>query len=578
MNRLEIIADLQDKNRALTEENERLRAQVQTLQAENGTLLRQLVGPKKEPFDIDDDQPELESVIADAFEETKRFIDEHDPDDDEASEYDAPTSTSAVAANDADDGFSLSPSEVEAAKKPKKRKKNQHKHGRMNLEALEGVLDVQDVYVKLNEADQVCPVTGTPLTLTDGQVITRKLEIEPQKIIIKRYIRERCISPDAMAEGEDFHVTLPQLPPCVIHKSLMGEGLMADLLVSKYLDHTPYYRRSKMIARHGFELSRQTMSGITLTLALDVLMPLYDLHMRSILSADYVFMDDTRFKVQEQYLSEEQRQDLGSSRMWVYGSIDPHQVAYVFTLNRSNDSCGDILSGYEGFVQADAYSAHDIIFRENARALEVGCMAHMRRKFYESLDSAPSEAELVLVVLRRLWRLEEAATKAQFSESQRLAMRQAQSKPLVEALWKEMKGMKERCLPSSKIGQALTYAINQEQALQRFLVDGRIRLDNNLAEQAMRPIALARNNYYGCGSERGGRAAAIILSLGMSCELLGINAWVYFRDILRRLPTIADDPAQLTQLLPINWQEGPPEPSTVYMPALPRPPVPVIRC
>ena len=177
---------------------------------------------------------------------------------------------------------------------------------------------------------------------------------------------------------------------------------MADILVSKYMDHKPLYRIERTLSREGVHLARSTMSSIAVRCGSEVLFRLYQRLIDFVLSFNYIFSDDTRMPVQVNNLTAEQRIDeLGSPRMWVYGNVEgPRQVVYDFTLSRRNDGPEKFLSGYRGYLQADAYSGYDVIF-ENPNVIEVGCMAHSRRKFDEAMDSSPKKASEILGFLSR---------------------------------------------------------------------------------------------------------------------------------------------------------------------------------
>ena len=183
--------------------------------------------------------------------------------------------------------------------------------------------------------------------------------------------------------------------------------------------------------------------------------------------------------------------------MWVYGNAaverERRQVFYDFTLNRGASGPSGILADYKGHLQADAYSGYDALYdAPGSQIIEIGCLAHARRKFSESMDSSPKLASEVLGSIRELYRLEDKADIDNVDLAERLRIRQESSKPIVNALWTRMETMYKEVLPKSAIGGALTYAINQKAALQRFMDDGRFRLDNNWAENHMRPMAVGR--------------------------------------------------------------------------------------
>ncbi len=510
----------------------------QQLQEQVQRLLKRLYGPKSEAFLENPDQLLFDDLLASVLEQAR----------------DAGRSTGAAP--------DLIPPE-----NPVSRPRRRHNHGRMDLEVLESVLECEDVIVDVSAEEKCCPVSGDAM-VEIGREVTRKLEIRPGRILIKRYIRPKFASRRCPEAG----VVLAELPAFPIPKCKLDVGLMADILVSKYMDHKPLYRIERSLKREGVVLSRRTMSGIALRCGVEVLLPLYTFLKAFVLSFRYLFSDDTRMPIQVHNVAEADRDELGSPRMWVYGNaVGPRQVFYDFTLNRGNQGPDAILSGYTGYLQADAYSGYDIVFNSTQTTIvEVGCWAHTRRKFDEALDSSPRYASEVLGAIRELYLIErQGDNEAGDAPEMRKAIRQQYAKPIVEALYTRFDAiLEEGALPKSPIAKAIGYAKNQRQALERFLDDGVLRLDNNWAENHMRPLALGRKNYLFVGSKRGGTAAAIIYSFAESCRLVNVNPVDYFKDVLWRIAS--HPPDRLSELLPCNWKPGKPPGDRIIMPPMPR--------
>ncbi len=532
--------ELAVKNNQVNELVEALNAagqREQRLQAEIKKLLKRLYGPKSEAFHADPNQLLLDELLAEALEQAKAAGGDLQPDD-------------------------VLP-EAEALK-PRPRRR--HKHGRIDLETLEDTLDVQDIIVDVDDDQKICPETGEAM-IQMGQEVTRKLEIIPGRIIIKRFIRPKYVSPPAPQSG----VVMAQLPAFPIPKCLLGVGLIADILVSKYTDHKPLYRIERTFKREAVHLPRSTMSAIAVRCGVEVFFSLYECLIQHVLSRDYIFSDDTRMPMQMQHLSPAEREEIGSPSLWVYGNaIGPRQVFYDFTLNRTNEGPQRVLANYNGYLQADAYAGYDVVFNNpKTNAVEVGCWAHGRRKFNDALDSSPRLGSEVLASVRELFLIERRADQGGITcADERLAIRREHAKPILEALYPRMAAMRAEILPKSPIATAITYAINQRGALTRFLDDGRLRLDNNWAENHMRPMALGRKNYLFVGSPRGGRAAAVIYSFTESCRLVDVNPVHYFKDVLWRIASHPTD--RLEELLPCNWQPGPPVSDRIIMPPMVR--------
>jgi hypothetical protein len=271
---------------------------------------------------------------------------------------------------------------------------------------------------------------------------------------------------------------------------------------------------------------------------------------QAVLEGGVLFTDDTPTPLQEQGLGKFRK-----ARMWVYvrGGTGPPLVAYDFSIDRSKRRPLDYLKDYQGYVHADAYSGYDELFRKEG-IIEVGCWAHARRKFDEAASSRPQEATDILARIARLYHEVETPC-AGMTPEEKCRFRQERSAPLLEGIFEKLEELRPKTTPSEPLRKAIDYALNQRKALCRYLADGRLRPDNNLAENAMRPIALGRKNWLFVGSERGGRAAALFMGLVQSCKSLGINPWEYFDDMLRR---IMSHPAnRLRELLPDQWKPLP---------------------
>lgn len=518
---------------ALGEANQR----EERLQGQLTRLLRRLYGPKSEAFIYDPSQLVFDDILGAALEQAR--------DAGVADPFIAPEAAPA---------------------EPPRRQRNRHNHGRLDLELLEGVLQCEDVIVDVEEDEKLCPETGEPMVAM-GQEITRKLEMVPGRIIIRRYIRPKFVSPQCPEAG----VVLAQLPTFPIPKCKLDVGLIADILVSKYTDHKPLYRIERALGREGVTLARSTMSGIAVRCGAEVLLGLYRCLTDFVLSFDYIFSDDTGMPMQIQHLPKSLRDELGSPRMWTYGNVEaPRQVVYDFTLNRGKEGPEAFLARYSGFLQADAYAGYDVVFnRPDGAVIELGCNVHARRRFEEAMDSSPRLASEILASYQELFKIERRADEAKIDcPLKRLAIRREYSAPIVEAMYQRMAAMVLEVLPKSPIAGAIGYAMNQRKALTRFLEDGRFRLDNNWAENHMRPLALGRGNYLFVGSPRGGLAAAVIYSFTESCRLAGVNPVEYFKDVLWRINS--HPPDRLPELLPCNWEPGPPPGRRIIMPPMPR--------
>jgi hypothetical protein len=283
----------------------------------------------------------------------------------------------------------------------------------------------------------------------------------------------------------------------------------------------------------------------------DLLRPLYDLMVSVVLQSRALHTDDTTVKMQELVTHL-----LSTARFWVYlgDAAHPYNV-FDFTVNRKRDGPEQFLVNYQGYLHADAFSGYDGLYLPDprtaaARIIEVACNAHARRKFYEARGSDALRSHQALAYYRQLYELERAAKD--FSDGQRLQMRQDLAVPILEQFRQWLEAQRPQVLPKSPMGEAIGYALNNWAALVRYTEAGFLAIDNNISEREMKRIAIGRKNWLTVGSPRGGQTAAVLFSFTSTCQRLGVEPWAYLQDVLARLPTT---PAgQLGDLLPDHWQ------------------------
>jgi transposase len=256
------------------------------------------------------------------------------------------------------------------------------------------------------------------------------------------------------------------------------------------------------------------------------------------------------------------QQQQTKGHLWVYlgNSAHPYTV-YDFTLGRCADRTQECLLGYKGFLHADAFSGYDQAFQDGC--VEVGCWAHARRYFYDARTTDPVRACYMLALIGQLYALEAAAKyaaeAAKLTESEfwdvRQQLRERQALPLLAKIREYAAGVRPQVLPRSPIGEAFTYLHNQQQALERYTEYGLLDIDNNVAEQALRAVAIGRKNWLFVGSEEGGKTAAVLYSFTQTCKRHGLDPWFYLREVLTILPTLsaADRVTELPKLLPDQW-------------------------
>ena len=376
-----------------------------------------------------------------------------------------------------------------------------------------------------------------------GSEVTRKLGRTPESFFIVEYVRFKYASKPRPELG----VMTPALPDAIIPRCPADESLLASVLVSKYADHLPLNRLTEIFARSGVKISRQTLSKWVLTLGA-ALSPLYDELGRQILHSGRVFVDETPILMQ---IDEKGR--CQTAYMWTYvggGGTDPPYRYYEFRTNRNHEHALATLKGYRGLLHSDKYGVYEVLAQKDG-IVWCPCMAHVRRKFVEAEGGDPAFRRNVLRRIRYLFMLERAAWKG--TPEVRMRIREKIEKPLLERLTRIVKdrAMAGGLLPKSKLAKAVNYYLGLEPYLGNYLTNPDARLDNNVAERAVRPLAVGRKNWLFIGSENGGRAAATILSLVQTCRNLGINPQHYLEDVMRR---VMSHPARFVyQLLPDNW-------------------------
>jgi len=341
-------------------------------------------------------------------------------------------------------------------------------------------------------------------------------------------------------------------PAQPIAKGLPGPGLLAHLIVSKYVDHLPLHRLERIYERQGLFLSRSTLCD-WLAACGQLLGPLYERLVARVLLSRALHTDDTPVKMQDKVTHL-----LTTARFWVYlgDAAHPYNV-YDFTVNRKRDGPQQFLADYRGYLHADAFSGYDSLYLPEARTgaariIEVACNAHARRKFYEARTSDALRSHQALAYYRQLYALERSAQNLDLDDAQKLQMRQDFSVPILGGFRQWLEAGRGDVLPKSPLGEAIGYALNNWAALVRYTEAGFLAIDNNVAEREMKRVAIGRKNWLFVGSAQGGRTAAVLLSFTSTCYRLGVEPWAYLQDVLTRLPTAAAE--QVDELLPDKWQ------------------------
>jgi len=374
-----------------------------------------------------------------------------------------------------------------------------------------------------------------------GEVITEELEYTPPELIVNRYIRPKYVRAD------NGGILIGELPNRPIEKGIPGPGLLANILVSKYVDHLPLYRQNMIFERHGMTIPSSTIDNWVKS-GVEIIEPLYELLRERIRSKTYLQADETPIKV----LDRTKKGKTHRGYFWVYHDPEGGDIYFEYQPNRSREGPHRLLAEYRGYLQTDGYAGYDELGRRSDIE-PVHCMAHARRYFFEVQEHYP-EAGQMLEMIAQLYGIEEKARQQVLSYEDRRTLRQEQSTIILAEMKAWLDRKFEEVLPKSGLGEAIGYMLTRWSTLTKYCEDGRLEIDNNLIENAIRPVALGRKNYLFAGSHKGAQRAAIVYTLLANAKHAGVEPFAWLRDVFSR---IADHPYhELDRLLPQNYKSN----------------------
>jgi transposase len=420
-----------------------------------------------------------------------------------------------------------------------------HKRSKRGRKPLPENLPRVEVIHDLDEEEKVCPC-GARLSRI-GQDICEKLDYVPAKVRVLRHIRYKyaCKSCEGV-EDDGPTVKIAPAPVQLIEKSMATEGLLAHIIVSKFADALPLYRQQKIFARLCIDLSRATMANWLVQVALRC-RPLIELLEHEIRGGPLIQMDETPLQV----LKEPGRANTTKSYMWVFcgGTTDRPAVLYCYHPTRSGKVALAFLDQYHGYIQCDDYDGYNWLGQQKS-VIHMGCWAHCRRKFAEVVKArkkirgkranSKTLADEALDYIGKLYLIEKQARTQEMTVEQIHNLRQEKAKPILEAFEKWLETTQPLTPPQGLLGIAIKYALRNWSKLTVYIEDGRLKPDNNAAENAIRPVVLGRKNWLFSGAPKGADASAAFFSLIETAKANGLEPYSYLRCLFEQLPLVKD--------------------------------------
>lgn len=420
----------------------------------------------------------------------------------------------------------------ETSKASKKRPKEE---GRQPLPK---ELERYEELVELPQNECTCEECGTVLKIIDEE-ITEELEFVPAQMRVRQIKRLKYACPK-----DSLHkIVRARMPERIIPKGMAGPSLLSQILISKYVDHLPLDRQTKIFSRQGIHLSRKTMSD-WMGKSFEVLKPLIECLHSKVLESKRLNCDETTFKVQRKLTS---KKGLKTTYLWSYIG-DEKWVLFDWQEGRSQSGPLGILEKFKGAtIQSDGYNVYDVVAKK-LKLKQLGCWAHARRKFLDAYEAGFQQAKPIVELIAKLYIIEKFAKEQELQPSEIEDLREAEARPILNDIRTEINQIIESGTPVRKLGDAITYLNNQWDKLTEYCNDGAFLIDNNIVERSIRPATLGRKNYLFAGSENGAKWIAGFYSLIETCKLHGIEPGRYLTEVLRLI--VDYDKKDLETLLP----------------------------
>lgn len=431
-------------------------------------------------------------------------------------------------------------------------------------QTLEG-FEVEEEVIILPEEQRDCPECGEPMHEIGREIVRKEIEIVPAKIHVKQYVQVAYGCRPCEQEGDYTPIVKTEAPPALMANSIASASAVAYIMFEKYCNAMPLYRQEKNFELQGLRLPRQTMANWVIVCAQKYLMPVYNQMHIQLIQRDVIQADETTVQVLKE--DDPNRKPTTDSYMWVYRSAQRAGspiVLFEYQPTRAGEHPKQFLGGYKGYVICDGYIGYNNISEDVKLA---GCFQHCRSYYVDAVEIVPKEkrneceAAKGLAFCKKLFDIERALEKS--SNEERYQKRLKQSKPVLDAFWSWVNNIKDSVLPKTRLGQAVTYTLNQWKNLTRFLEDGRLDIHNNKAENSIRPFAICRKNFLFCDTANGARASAVVFSILQTAKENGLHPLAYMTyllDQMRRLDMKAtsEDIAKVVEPL-LPWSPSIPQ-------------------
>lgn len=373
-----------------------------------------------------------------------------------------------------------------------------------------------------------------------GEEITEVLEYLPGELYVKQYKRIKYARPD------NAGILIAELPSRPLPKLMAGEGLLAQIVIDKYIDHLPLHRQMQRFERSCIKLPYSTLTD-WVSATCELITPLFNALKSEVLQSDYLHVDETPIKV----MDKDKKGETHRGYYWVYQNSIDKIVFFDYQEGRGREGPMEILENFKGYLQTDGYAAYDI-FDKRPDITLIHCMAHARRMFNEALDNDYERASYALNEIQKLYTIERISKEGNLNFEELKVIRNAKAAPILKGMWLWMQQQYIHVLPKSAIGKALAYSMERWHKLSLYITDGRLNIDNNPVENSIRPVALGRKNYLFAGSHEAAKRSGMLYSLLGTCKMHGIEPYSWLKDVLQR---IADHPInKIHNLLPHRYK------------------------